>query len=651
MLHLESVSIDGFLSHGNTGLLPLDEPGITYIRGATGNGKSTIFEVVYYLLTGETIRKTQQVASLINSVIKGGYDISLNYRRDITKYKVQEVRGRPARTNGLYLYKNGNSEPEPSTGVTDTRRQILLSLGMSPEDFCALAFVGQNQFYTLVYGKSSERAKEMIRIFSLNQYDQALKYCGADVKESSEQRDLLVTKIDGVNLDLKRFEEQLQVEEDEKVAVDEDAITARQAELQRIDKAVRIIRAQYDTAREALGRSKALLEKAELARNITEEVSGLRDQLSKLGPFSEDLIELQTQYDAAMKRLATATAELKQAREQLATVKKLNDRCPINLKSCPVNVPLEYRGIKISQWQASILDGQRCVETSEFSAKEIGNWLEVGKTKSQLQKKISERKKDLNKLGELVVGDSMDWASEVNRLSELLNRGEQKQRKIQDQLTDLQANKAAQLKAQEYRERINKVLEEKRQVLSRYQKDLSDHDKEHQYLVTTLNVLKKAKAYKIDYVINRLNEKLGKNLDYISEGMFQAWFTPQRKDSTGKKLIEDIELMFSDPYKEIPIELASPGQQAYVCLAMIPTVFEVARDITGKEVSSLWLDEVLGPISEDLLDRAFELLVELIRGLGVRSVKIITHRSLDSRFFDHTWDVSLENGVSKVELS
>ena len=647
MLHLISVSIDGFLSHGNIGTLPLDEPGITHIRGATGHGKSTIFEVVYYLLMGETIRETRQVATLANSVLQNGYDIALDYQVDANRYTVQEIRGRPGA--GLFFWKNG----DPVLDMKDTRElrlKILASLGMTPDDFCALAFVGQNQFYTLVYGKSGDRSKEIIRIFGLNQYDQALKDCGADVKESVDQRALLITKIDEIKVELNNLEEQFQTAQPIQTVVDDTLLAARRIELVKVEAAIAQVRSKYDLAVAEVGKAKALREKCDLALGIQREIEDLKSKLAGLGPADQSIAELQKAYDSAKDRLSEALAEVKQAQGQLTSVQKLNDRCPINREVCPINVPIEYKSVQIKRYTGLITTGKEGVAASQQKAQQAENQLESAKRKNTIQTKLLERKKDLENLGEVSTFGSAGQEAEAERLKELLARGEKKQKKLNDQIAELREAKAAQLKEQEYRQRMEKVLADKRKGLTKYQANLADHDLEHQYLVATLNVLKKAKAYKIDYVINRLNIQLGKNLDYISDGMFQARFASQRKDSTGKKLIDDIELMFSDSYKEIPIELASPGQQAYVCLAMIPTVFETARGITDKAVSSLWLDEVLGPISDDLLDRSFELLVELIRGLGVQSVKIITHRAIDSRFFDHTWDVKMENGVSKVDL-
>jgi len=157
--------------------------------------------------------------------------------------------------------------------------------------------------------------------------------------------------------------------------------------------------------------------------------------------------------------------------------------------------------------------------------------------------------------------------------------------------------------------------------------------------------------HKIDYVLELLNTTIQKNLDFISGGLYQAQFTSQKMDSKGKRLLDSIELNFADQYKAIPIELASGGQRAQVSVSVICSVFEVARKLTSKSVSSLWLDEVLGPVSEDVIDRVFEALLKLSAKLGADSIKMVSHRSLDERLFDHVWTTSLVGGITQIELN
>ena len=231
MLRLKSVKIDGFMSYGSTGEIVLDLPGITHICGKTGSGKSCIFEVIHYLLTGDTLREKGVVKNLINKVIGKGYDISIKYQNNDHLYEVQEIRGR-GKTDGLFFRVDGELKLGSKTG--ETRNYILESLGMTKGDFCSVAFLGQNQSQILIDGTSEERFKEIVRIFGLDKYDESLKECDKDLKEISSIRKEINEKIESYSVDLIKMKESISFSENvqpEDVELEEEQIRQRLADL------------------------------------------------------------------------------------------------------------------------------------------------------------------------------------------------------------------------------------------------------------------------------------------------------------------------------------------------------------------------------------------------------------------------------------
>lgn len=649
MLDLISVEIDGFLSHGKTGLLPLNQPGITYIQGATGSGKSTIFEVVSYLLRDETIRTVRLVDDLMNKVTQEGFDIALNYMVDSDSYRVQEIRGRKG--HGLFFWKNG--EPISGKKTSDVRKKITESLGMSPDDVSAISFMGQNQFQRLLYGKSTERANEIIRIYGLNQYDQALKDCGKDIEKSVNARKTLVGLLDVITIDLRSLEEQFK-NEVVAVPVDEEKISSVQKEIDVVDTALQELRAQEGTAREDLGKAKALREKYALLSSLRKEIEIIQNDLKLMAIIKHSPERLQQGLDAIREKLANVSAAISQAKERLKSVQELGEKCPINCAVCPVGIPKQYKQVQIAECMAIIKgkDGKQD-EFDKFVARVgyLKQLLEAANTRSKLQEKLKAKMDNLAKLGDIeAVPDLIEKEQLVKKYADLITRGTAKFRSLHSSLMQLKEAQSAYMKGQEYQGKLRELVAEKQKTFCTVQESIIAHDLEHQYLVTVLNILKKAKAYKIDYVLNLLNERLQVNLDYISDGVYQAYFSSQREDATGKRLLESIDIYVSDSFKKIPFELASGGQQVQVSLAVLSAVFETARLVTAKAISSLWLDEVFGPISGDTLDRVFEALISLSERIGVSSIKVMSHRDLDSRFIDHTWDVTMENGITRVEL-
>ena len=647
MLELISVEIDGFLSHGKTGLIPLNQPGITSIQGAMGAGKSAIYEAVSYLLRDETVRTVRLVDDLINKVVQDGYDIALNYRVDADLYRVQEVRGRKGK--GLFFWKNG--DPIQGAKTSDVRKRIAESLGMSSDDFGAIAFMGQNQFQRLVYGKSTERANEIIRIYGLNQYDQALKNCGKDVEKSVAERKLLTIALDSAVLDQKRLEDQFNAG-DTTAPSDDAQFLGLQKEIDDVEEALKKLRPKEGKAREDLGKAKALREKHALLLGIQKEIATIQTDLNGMAESKHSSETLQNGLDTIKEKLANVSAAISQAKVRLKSVQDLGEKCPINCEVCPVGIPAQYKNSQVTECTGIIEAKSDEFDTLVAKVDYLKRLLTEVTTRSKLQEKLKDKTYNLSMLGD--VGDVPDLSEKeqlVQKYGDLITRGTTKLRSLNGSLTQLKEAQAAYRKSQEYKIKIGELVEEKRKALRKSQEAIDVHDIEHQYLVTALNILKKAKAYKIDYVLNLLNEHVQENLDRISDGVLQTSFSSQREDSTGKKLLESIDIYVSDSYKKIPFELASGGQQAQLSLAVLSAVFETARKVTNKAVSSLWLDEVFGPISSDALDRVFESLIDLSERIGVSSIKVISHRDLDSRFIDHRWDVKLENGITHVELN
>lgn len=78
---LRSLTVRNFLSYGaNTTIIPLDDHGITWIKGAMGAGKSTIIEGITLAWFGESYRGLK-LTDLANTANSGKMYVNLNYDR------------------------------------------------------------------------------------------------------------------------------------------------------------------------------------------------------------------------------------------------------------------------------------------------------------------------------------------------------------------------------------------------------------------------------------------------------------------------------------------------------------------------------------------------------------------------------------------
>jgi DNA repair exonuclease SbcCD ATPase subunit len=158
------------------------------------------------------------------------------------------------------------------------------------------------------------------------------------------------------------------------------------------------------------------------------------------------------------------------------------------------------------------------------------------------------------------------------------------------------------------------------------------------------------KMYNIDLVLQLLNSHLKEILEKISNEEYKAEFISQRTGSDKKKKLDKIGILVYDSYKVLPIEVCSGGQATEVGLAVLLSTWKTANSISQKGVASLWLDEVFGPLNEEIINRIFDSVVEIANELGATSIYIISHRDLDSRLFDYFWDLEREDGITNTKI-
>lgn len=188
MITVKTLHLDGWLSYDKA-TIQLDTPGIVAIKGETGSGKSAIFEAVYYLLYGDTIRKKSSVTHLPNKILNNGYDISLEFDIDGACYRIQEIRDRE--NAGLHLYKGKNRDLISEKDPRDTRKKLVEIMNMEKDEFQSIAFVGQQQASILLSGTSNKRGALITLIFGLKKYDDYVEASYSDYKSLCSKKEAL----------------------------------------------------------------------------------------------------------------------------------------------------------------------------------------------------------------------------------------------------------------------------------------------------------------------------------------------------------------------------------------------------------------------------------------------------------------------------
>ena len=159
------------------------------------------------------------------------------------------------------------------------------------------------------------------------------------------------------------------------------------------------------------------------------------------------------------------------------------------------------------------------------------------------------------------------------------------------------------------------------------------------------------RSYRIDSVLELLNQQMSIILAGISNGDMQAQFVSQKNSSSGRKVLDKIDIMVKDKHKELPVDLISGGQSTQVGLATLLAVWLAAKKTTDKSVNCLFLDEVFGTLSQGLVDGVFEQIVACSKEVGASSVFVISHRDLDQQMFDKVVEITNTNGISLVGVA
>lgn len=127
-IYFKQLHLYNFLSFGDTEL-SLNQNGYSIVRGvnnvvedmaaSNGSGKSSIWEAISWVLTGETIRGTKNV---VNINADGGTYVELTFAIDGNEYKVLRSKEHKEYKTNLKIYING--EDKSGKGIRDTEKLL-----------------------------------------------------------------------------------------------------------------------------------------------------------------------------------------------------------------------------------------------------------------------------------------------------------------------------------------------------------------------------------------------------------------------------------------------------------------------------------------------------------------------------------------------
>lgn len=273
MIELKSITLKNFLSHKDTYIDLTTYSGLSMIEGRTedghyssnGSGKSTIFEGVYYALTGKTIRGLTADA-VVNSVAKRDTVVSLKFHTNESSYEVVRTR-KHSKLPALALYRD--KQDISCRTPTQTQSRIDELVGISPDILSGVMILGEGMSsrFTSLSDPSKKSLLESTMILS---------------HSIDELRDTAKSRLDTILLDkrstqgsISSDESLLQYYEGMEVS-DEGTIGAL---LESVTSRIELLEGSYDSSMEE---SKNLSKKLSVLKEARSNILGLKSQLSRV---------------------------------------------------------------------------------------------------------------------------------------------------------------------------------------------------------------------------------------------------------------------------------------------------------------------------------------------------------------------------------
>lgn len=273
MIELKSITLKNFLSHKDTYIDFTTYSGLSMIEGKTedghyssnGSGKSTIFEGVYYALTGKTIRGLTADA-VVNSVAKRDTVVSLKFHTNESSYEVVRTR-KHSKLPALALYRD--QQDISCRTPTQTQSRIDELVGIAPDILSGVMILGEGMSsrFTSLSDPSKKSLLESTMILS---------------HSIDELRDTAKSRLDTILLDKRSTQGSISSDEsllqyyDGMEVSDEGTIGAL---LESVTSRIELLEGSYDSSMEE---SKNLSKKLSVLKEARSNILGLKSQLSRV---------------------------------------------------------------------------------------------------------------------------------------------------------------------------------------------------------------------------------------------------------------------------------------------------------------------------------------------------------------------------------
>ena len=404
------IDIQGFMSIGHS-TVSLTDRGLTLVQGfnhfkddnarSNGSGKSSIFEAIYWTLTGSTIRGTKDV---VNKNYSSGCSCSLTLEYNGDKFVIVRSRGHEIHGTSLRLWIN--DEDKSGKGIKETENLISTSLDMVDSTvISSVVILGQglpSKFTS--YGASSR--KQLLESMS----------------KLSDTLDVLNTKLSIRNSQLSDQLRGLQ-----------DKINQHQSSIRTYQS---MISSKTERMEKCSGRSveevQAIIDKA--TQDLRDAESGKESVTTAINANTEEQKKYSMNRQSYALEMRSAMATIQSVNGTIANLK--------NSRSCPTcgkpfdTETIKSNQVKIHELEIQLVELNKTISSLKEKDAEAMTYVDYyGVIISQLQKSSNEYLKTINDLRSVIFenttilnllkqdqSDISDMTSKISELEDEISR-------------------------------------------------------------------------------------------------------------------------------------------------------------------------------------------------------------------------------------
>ncbi|MGB4589627.1 MAG: AAA family ATPase [Clostridiaceae bacterium] len=314
---------------------PLYEDKIFLITGATGAGKTSIFDAVSYALYGEGSGEDRTKAKCFRSQLadeKGEMEVALDFEVRGELFHVRRVETAKG-LNKAYFYSEADPE-KMFVKIREVNEEIEKIIGLNLDQFKKIVMIPQGEFREFLTAGTKDKSDILKKLFSTEKYEQLQWILKAKYDESKALDKSLILKFNEIVKESGITDRDIEMGPDALLEI----LTKEESELKVLDEEIKVLNEDRQNEEKNIRdtqKSNADLEDFQKVRDEyikkknqkrifegkTEELKLLR-KISSITPTEKQLI----QKDMEIRKLKENLAEITEGRKRLSIIMEKNKK-------------------------------------------------------------------------------------------------------------------------------------------------------------------------------------------------------------------------------------------------------------------------------------------------------------------------------------